>query len=376
MFFPMRLYQVGDYVLELFDQEWHGYNTSQASKATVFVESMKYAWGETQYRPKPRKIKVDGAVIHRTGKIVDAQINRLNQLSGSYIDIIAYGFQSCCGIYDNGCSCHRRWASDYLAWFHTRGIIDGVNSGKSNGSNIKLSVSMLIDAAWKPLNRFIWEWRRGRYAPSYRQPTPSPLTSAIRPYPSFKNIYKPHFMQWVKRIYDNDLVMYDPDVWAIVHEQNLPNWDIPMGYGHSWSSDYPNMFSPYEDTDIWSSVPTSIYAFRNLPTTGIVGMVVENSFDVWERTTENSFLSLSSLNQNMADKGYSGLLTSDIVYTGDGLFKPGFVVRSGEVLTGVPVPFSYPGFFPGQMKPVSSKVQITAEDETVEYAQFHTYRRM
>jgi hypothetical protein len=373
---PIRIYQVGDVQLRLFEEEWHGYDSSFSSKPNQMLLTDQYVWMNRQFQPSPRSISISGQLIGEGTNTKDAKINRLNQLAGAPTDVFAFVFAACCEDADCGCNCPNRGFTKDLLWVHTRGAIEKVDARSGSNGNFPIQVSINIAANWQPVNRFIWAFQPGAFNNYYEFPIPSPPESALWAYPLYtavegctgRNI-------WAKRVYEHDLIMYEPEVWEVLHEFHRPNYPFATGRGSDFFIDPAIEYSIYSDYAVWSSTPSSVYAFRTLPQSGIITFEVEKELDAWATHVETSTIDLAELDAELNAKGFTQLELTDIVYVGNTKFKPGFVVRSGAILENVQVNADYPGKFVGETGVNLSRIRVYTP-AGVNQAFLHTYRRL
>jgi hypothetical protein len=378
MAWPIRLFQAGDVVLNIYNQRWHGYSSTFGGAPSQMLQSDRYGWRQSQYFPAPRTIQISGSLIgdskHSTA---GNKFNALNRLAGRQTDIIAYTRATCCEDFDCGCGCGYQYGGDELIWLHTRGMITKVESQDSGLSIPGLAISIAIGATWRPLNRLIWSYRHSKYANRYRFPSPATPLDAIKPYPTLTavNAQCDQSLMWVKRVYADDLLMYDPSMWEGLHQYHRLAFEYETGYGENYVSDSSRTMFVRVSAAVWSARPSSVYAFTNLPASGQLSLWVRQDDDPWTDQELLTTVSLDDLDAELVAKGYGGLLVSDSVYIGDTRLKPGLIVRSGAVLSNVAVPVDYDQNFPGILG-VGTNRLIFDTPAGSQHAQVHTFRRL
>lgn len=189
--------------------------------------------------------------------------------------------------------------------------------------------------------------------------------SYISPYPRLIND-----RMWARKHYADPLIAYRPEVWAVLHTL-LRDTYPSTGYCLPWTSDGQSYWVG-SDPAVWNAVPLSLYAFRDLSTSGILSVTVTRQKSAWETEERVSTIDLADLNTAMAS--YGGISTADdVIVLGDYYRPPGFIVRAGTQViedvfprTDVSVPF-------GRLGVGVNKVVI--DPGGAELAALHTYRR-
>lgn len=333
----------------------------------------KTAYTATRQLPDTQEVEISGTFICQDCISVSDQINRLMSLGGvPHLDIIGYLPNACCGSGD--CSCGGLVTRDDVRWITTTGMITKVSravelndSGNYPGSVMEVSMTLVLEPYWYPLNRFQWEPIYGtdavddwevlttlqHFGGLYPKHPGSRIVFRRKHYAAFHLPYTPAL--WTYEYYDQDEYVVSS------FQTRTRSYSISLNSAR------------------WSAPPSSLYAFRNLPVSGMLYIDVYSTISPGNRHYTQSFLSLDSLNQLLSDYGHGGLYGTDIVMATDGLYSPGFVLRSGSPLTNgsqIIVPeWSYVDEAPGQLLGRNSTITFeNLPSEHVEVAWLHTLR--
>lgn len=132
----------------------------------------------------------------------------------------------------------------------------------------------------------------------------------------------------------------------------------------------------FVNPEYWSAPPVSMYAFTNLDATDELTIQVDRSKNLYsnERISQYSTLDLVQVNSDLQSAGYNGLYPTDILYGGELLPFPGFIVRSGEVLSDIRLQWSFDGRAAGMIGTGYNQISVSANTSDFEYAYLHEYR--
>lgn len=381
MLHPLRIYQLDDVVLHLFEESWPGYNTSFNASPIDMLHSDKKVWPEQRFQPQSHRFQIRGLLLNRNGLTKDQILNRLNQAAGYQIDVFAYTFMQCCDEVGCNCACVKSAPFDELLWLHTIGSLEKVDATREKKGKFEVVLTISTAATWQPVNRFIWQYRAGKYSNLFKHETPVAPEDNLKPYPRLRSIF--NFCSeylWAKRVYSDEFIHYDPDVWDILHDFHRITFDYQTGAGHTWT-DNTNSFFYFADRSIWSAPPSSVYAFRipQLQETkspfDSISIEVIKAIDAWQSDVQISTLDLIELNSDLVANGLAAIGVGDVIYAGDGKVQPSFIVRNGQIINGIIPNWTYPDSAVGVGGLGSNYVRITVPD-IMEYAQVHTFRRL
>lgn len=301
------------------------------------------------------------------------QLQALKKLVGLPTDIIGYFDNNCC---ENSCCACGGGRMSNIVWLTNFGVLNKLTVDNKDDRIMEITLDIVHGAYWRPLQRYFWQWTGVSGIPfNVKQKPLLPYANYFTRLPSAGEIFcrRCQCKHFVKRSFNDCLVGYDPDLWA------MATCDYPTDYPQSshamtWTvgEQVRNLFI---DPTIWGAPPLTVYALRNLPPVGEVKIAISRSEGEWSSVDEVSVLDLAQLNVDLVAFGYNGLQADDIVYLGDVIHKAGFVVRNGQILERPrPLP-TYPGKWVGYMTPGNIRMHIEIPD-TAQCAYLVDFRRL
>lgn len=366
-------YQIGDTAFHFHGELYNGETHNGAGRATTLFKSHQTLWPDMQYKPEMRRQTYNGVLLGDCTWTADQTYERLQRLVDTPTDIIGYVNAACCDD-SSGCACQGA-AGCRLVWYQNYGVLRSVKlTGRKDSLITDVSIDIEYGAYWRPLSRYFWEWTG--YTGEIEERAPIlPYAQGITPYPRCSMIYckRVNCTQFVKRVFTDCNLGYDPGLWVEENCQTAPGYP-KTGSAESWvSGDLNRVY--WNDPTVWNAPLQSIYAFQNMPQTGIITITAKHSAGVWDRVTETSSIDLSILNGALAAAGYGGLFNTDIMYIGDVTRKPGFILRNGVVIDTPRPAVDFPNEWPGYLTPGSIDLTINTPGAT-QTALNHIYRRM
>lgn len=371
------IYQIGEFVANIESSSLAGLKIdlprSFRGGLAQPANGVNAYYTHTRQLPELQDVQISGTIVCGDCLSVTDQINRLMAMGGvPFLDIIGYLPNACCG--SGECSCGGALDGHAVQWVTTTGMItkiDRATSVEDDGNlptnAMEISLSLVLEPYWYPLNRFQWDVVYGTDSVSDWDS----LTSILHWPGTYPRQPDGHFV-FRRKHYEKFHLPYAPNLWTYrYYDQAHFLVSAPQTRIRQYT------VSP--NTTRWNAPPQSVYAFKNLPTVGTIYIDVESQLAPGRHPISQSSLSLDGLNEMLFDYGYIGLVSSDIVYATDGLYAPGFIVREGEVLTyqgRVIVPeWDYAEEAPGQLLGRANKVTFqNLPDDQVEVAWLHTYR--
>lgn len=344
--------------------------------------------GFGQY-PEPLELSLTGTFMCSDCESVSDQFNRLLSMAGKpHIDVIGYLPNDCCCTGSSCGKCGDCQGDRPVTWLTTTGTIESVERGyevsgdtQYPGSMMSVSFKMILDAYWYPMNSYVW----------YPQYGAEPYDSFRQDADLVKGILPTHvdersrFYFW-KRNYVNENLLYDPLNWSEMYRYD----DAVYSPGF-----IPNVSAEFRyrvrvPRTRWAASPTSLYAFRNLPTDGEIRITVNSEIAPFQTQSFESTIDIVSL---FTEAFVIGIDTSefyptqyDSLIVDDGLYHPGFVFKDSlksfmqipnddwtdSLRTLVPL-WTYDTRAPGELLGVDNYVTIETPPE-VEIAYLHTFR--
>lgn len=359
----LKLFQIGNTPIHFHQQRWHGWEAKGRSKTTEALWSHQFFFQNRQFQPDQQTLKIQSIVVDQAGRTARQQVERLKQLVDFPTTVFAYDLHRAGAL--NSCACGSYGREDMM-WYSNVGILNSVNEDSDSGDYIEVTLAITVNAYWTSLNRYLWSWQGGEFDPLYPPLVTTPYENFIQQYP--KIIGEFGSSHWAKRPI-NKLIAYDPDLWAKQHLST--GLKLETGVGATWGA---GNHAYYGDDEEWSAPPLSMYAFKNVPTSGTISIYVQRTKNVYDAVEDLTTINLTQTNTNLLAAGLAALQTTDILYVGDGNPKPGFIVRGGVVIEKV-LSVAYPAAWPGQLSPGRNGVRFVLPGST-QAAYLHSNRRM
>ena len=157
----------------------------------------------------------------------------------------------------------------------------------------------------------------------------------------------------------------------------------------TWSEIMPAYASINTGVSHFNAEPSSVYAFRRLPTAGTITITVRRLYGnaIWEATEDVTTIDISTVSAKMIATGYGALRTSDFIYVGDLTRKPLQVYRAGVGFLPIAINIPYTSELPGSLGLGANHIHIDADfdfsalaEDVVpsvpQFAHIHTFRRI
>lgn len=328
--------------------------------------------------PEPQDVSITGTLVCQDCMSVADQMNRLMSIGGvPYIDVIGYIPNPCC----SGASCNlcaNCRTGHPVTWVTTTGIITSIDRQVSLDSRnphsseaVEIRVQLTLDAYWYPINRFLWDviWGTDE-VDLFEQTTLLEHHAATLPKaPTGKFVFR-------RVNYKNWYVATDPNLW------NSTYYDPAHFTAKSFESGtYEHIVRP--DRKRWSAPPTSLYAFRNCPSSGIITIDVTSEISPGRLVEQRSTINLAQISSLLTSYSLPPIQYNDIVFATDNAFAPGYVLRNNQPIMIqnntrlLKAEWSYPYQYPGQLLGRQNKVSFTGVDTyNIETAWLHQHRML
>lgn len=373
---PVNIYQIGNLPLHLHTlHPFEGKFSATGKPTSLFWSNRVYYPSKRYISGGSRDISMTGLLLNQCNLTAEMTLARLQSMVDMELDIIGYLDLGCCS--NSTCCACSGGSGCRLLWLETRGFLDSVDpKQRDNADVVEVSIGFKHSGYWSPIHRYFWNFGGGGgFANPLAMEAWTPYRDYMMAVPHCDEIFCDSCPceSFHKRNFEDCLLGYDPELWVAIACE-LPPFYPPVNYSTSWTTDQPKQYLTI-DADLWSAPPMSVYAFRNLPDTGTIQIDVNRPEGLWGGKAETTTLDLAALNDALDDGGYTGLLTTDIVYLGNVEKMPGFVVRGGEMIDNPrPLP-DYVGRWPGYLAPGYNTVKLTVP-EGVEFAYIHEMRRL
>lgn len=373
----LSIYQIGDVTINFFPSEWHGLTMQAQSAVQSLLFSNEVLFGAGPRQVEPQAITLTGIAVGLSTMSVQAQLNILSGLIGVETDIIGVEFIDCCSDINCCGRCGNKNGGDILP-FVTRGFLTRVQASQNDQAH-NITLTIQVSPYWTVMNRAIWKWGGHKLSVWVPQSPPAMPQLSIKPYPFATAFFNKECAtnMFVKRVWDDEFYMLDPDVWAWVHKLHRPGFPL-TGIGKTWDTDNIDAIV-WSDIKHFSAPPSSIYAVRNVSLTSVLTINVRRFVggDVWAARDLAATINFGDIDAQLASLGYTGILAGDIFYFGDTARKPIQVLRGGVILPAV-LTATYEGEYIGATGYNQSRVQITKAlySDPLEMAYLHTFRRL
>lgn len=329
--------------------------------------------------PEPIELNLTGTFLCSGCESVSDQYNRLLSMGGRpHIDVIGYLPNDCCCT-DSSCGqCGNCSGDKPVTWITTTGILESIDRSYTidgetpyPGSMVEVSFKMTLDSYWYPLNPYMW-FPRYDAEPydSFRQD--ADLIRSIMP----TDVTPASNFSFWKRNYPASLDFYDPTVWPLIYK-----YDDALASTYLENVSQTFRYRVRSPRTRWSAQPSSMYAFRNLPSTGEILIRVRSEITPFYVETFDSTLDLSTLSDLFVLTDEEQANVSLIVT--DSLYRPSFTAYNGDFFSTdglgnantdlfIP-PWEYETAFPGELLGVDNYVEITTPPG-VGLAYLHTFK--
>lgn len=326
--------------------------------------------------PEPMEVTISGSILCRSCISVNDQFNALLSVAGRpYVDVIGYLPNDCCTT-QGTCGCSG--GEHAVNWLHTTGFIKEVKRQweKEEAGEVRpeqgmeVEIEAVFSTYWMPLNPYVWEpYLDGGIVDGFRA-----LNTPVKhnfPKEVFQlTLDGKRLMVMNKKRYRDEAALYNIDLWPEM-------FDYRNGRGRGWKEWESYKVSP--SISAWSAPSSAIYAFKNLPTSGTLEIIVESEIIPYEIDEHSSTLDLESVDTLLADNGFTGLEETDIIIATDSLYAPGFIIRDGEILklNGTPLKplWTYEYSCVGQLLGVNNQVTIDTPNDVLS-AHLHVHRSL
>lgn len=367
----IRLFQIGDVRLyyNLFkDMD----DLLIPREADAIAESFSVAWSlKKQFAfggmgIKTKSFTLKEILFSTNAYTIDQRISDYTALvSRPYVHIFGYIDRGICPDLDIDGYIEEPVFDDNLFWVYTTGIVTKV---KPNRKDNMIDVEIDYQPAWESVNRMLWSYGKNVTTNTY---TPAYNVTDIQAVPMRVDISQNGTQLFNRRFYNDNLMMYDPRVWAVLHTAR------PIGYpetgiGTNWTT--VTNFNFHVDKKEWSVAPRSMYQFRYLPTSGGIRITASSQDNIWGTREVYYYLSLDELNLSMASAGYTAIDTNDRIVIGDYNGRISFVIRNNQILDNVVPKWTYNSEYLGQTGFGYNLISASLPASTTEMAQLHTFR--
>lgn len=379
----LTVIQVGDVWLNVYPNEWHGYENNSRGRTQELAFSREHVFAFSPRLTTPRTIQMTGFVVANGGYSIAEHLSKINSVIGVETDIIAREFVDCCDDLDCCGSCGNPKGNDVI-YLQTRGFLKTCRFEDQDGTHVA-NMTFETTSLWRPLNRYIWEWTTGKYPIFYKHPETSDVWRYLRPYPFWKDIADNSCKQWlfVKRVFQQDNWGLNPNIWHRIHSNHRPNY-VMTGQGWNWSEAMPYYQSINTGVSHFNAEPSSVYVFRRLPTSGTITITVRRLYGnaIWEATEDITTIDTAIVSAKMVAEGYGVLRPSDYIYIGDISRKPLQVYRPNVGFLPIAINISYTSELPGSLGLganhlfIEADLNVSVDGLTPQFAHIHTFRRI
>lgn len=377
---PLVVYQIGDipvfHLLKGIDNSGVKVDLSRKWQATstkvVGASGSVLSTDPTRAISDTSSLSLSGNLVFENGENPQNIINRIHSFGGlPNIPIIAFYYQEAVDV--NQLSL----ANVELTWLYTNGLIEETKIGGEyfsesdihNFNKATLDLNIRVAPYWRALDKLDWEYRKDRVRNPLENVSGGSGIALLPTNPS-QIITNNFFYRW-----SEGLDIFDTDLWGARFDNGERG-----GVGQVFTNE--PVFTFYEDPNIWNVAPVSIYAFTDLPLTGIISIQTERPllhFMGASKVTNTASLNLSSLNTALINAGLLGILSSDVIITGMASPFPGFIMRYNnvtnlyETISELRPEWVYTGAYPGETGLGQNTITISLPTANSKAAQLHSF---
>lgn len=232
---------------------------------------------------------------------------------------------------------------------------------------LPVSLTLVLETPWKALNSTYWKYVQSGIEYNY------PLTSVSGEAPLMgKDIKESWIFYYLSPTDEADYY----DITELITQGTSLN---RYALNYTALSGLPSQLTINTTPYVWNTFPTTLYFFKNLPTSNTDITLSVSQYRPYSSEvmiSEDSVFNCQELNTLMAVKGYTGLLTTDIVVLGNVRYFPGFVIRGGTILSDVKINASFPGNSFGQLYTETNKISVDSAVSTIQFAMYTTFNRI
>lgn len=362
------IYQIGNVLIRPVESSSAGFSleSNRSFKADVTQSRSGYDITLNSIRsPEPMEISLKNSFLCSSCRPNSQQMSEIMSIAGvPYIDIIAYIPNPCCPLHGQCSVCNGQGSN---LWLHTYGIVKSINRSVDYQTFTEgvqpYDMDLVLNTYWTPINKRSWSLSYGSVPTSlFDQGTEEVLAfpENVMPFSSESNS-----VYFYKR-QTSDEFYYDPDNW-------------PTFYGtessvvSSWTPNSKNIYVA-PSTKVWNFLPSSIYAFTNLPDSGDLEINVIGEFAPFQVQEYTSSISIGLIDSDLREQGFFGLLETDILYVGNiQQGRKSVIFRDGEFLDYAPIWNNYPRDHAGQLIGLNNRVDLNMPNGVLA-SWLHTYR--
>lgn len=259
-----------------------------------------------------------------------------------------------------------------LVWYVCYGSIATYSRNFSLRSDnsldtLPVALTLVIETPWRALNSTYWKYVQSGIEYNY------PLTSVSGEAPLLGKDIKENWIFYYLSPTD------EADYYDIT--ELLTQGTSINRYGLGWTTlaTLPSTLTVNTTPYVWNTFPTTLYFFKSLPITDTDVTISVEQYRPYSSElmiSEESVFNCQDLDTLMADKGYTGLLTTDIIVLGNLRYFPGFVIRGGTILSDVKIDATFPGNSFGQLYTETNKISVDSANTSIEFSMYTTFNRI
>lgn len=395
----LTVFQIGDVVLPLANEDWHGYGQSLDVKEIGYLFSDKLAFPEV--RGSGNDLKISGYILPTHIYMQDQLITKLMSLQRKVVEVIAFvDLDNMPDLMGEG---EEHAYETGPLWFENTCLVKSVEA-TNDGSKTTITINIKTDSYWTPLDRVKWQYRANKLSAGATYdivPNLIPFNTAFQftaPLPFRGDIqnYISHGRLFAKR-----KIVDSGNLYFGNYEYIFDNWDtywtenFRMGYpqvARQFTSlnTFGNEHFVSSDPTLFNAPLRSWYALSLFSASSLAGvatgnftLTVQTQKDGWHYETNVTEMNFADLLESYTARGYgSSFISTDWLFFGDTFMKPGFIARvniaNSQILSDVSPLMNYDGDWPGFCETGHSKVTLgfSGLDVTdLSFYALHLFRR-
>ncbi len=302
-------------------------------------------------------------------------INRLLNLLGNRVDVIAYEYVNKPQHYKSNCSCASCGCCPCdLLWLHSTGVVKSISIREEDFEKFYVDLTIEYDNYWKALNRVLWKASNEYFPTTFTKQLPETWLwyKMVHPYPSCDDITSGRCWSFHKLNYENNNWLYDPLYYPDIHCHHRNNYPATGSFSY-WTVGNDIVTNLFVDTRYWNAPALSTYLLKDFNIAG-ENLTIEISNNTGGRlynyTTTVDYDSLLDI----YDERSQTYDSDDILIFGD-VKGQAYIRRDSELLfyCGEAITRTY-GEFPAILYGGYNMIKINTNEAAL--AQHHYYRRL
>lgn len=430
----ITLFQVGDVPLYLklpmpsnvVVQELDNLTSTVAVSEKPLLFGQRVVYGERPFQQRPQSYTLEGDLYHTEAFDAASWVGKLAEYEGREVNLIGYlhhrgeafdhpqrfvardslhdlpygstwgqfiwgvtRWGACpltvCGVAGEGSLCA-------VQWLETTGMIRSVQVTPQRMRTPRVQIELSIQPRWTGLNPVFWTYKHGVFQHDVEQDLICECddpTLWVSRFPTCEQLLdgvRGQLGIFHRRVFDDTLYpcLMEPSAWQVMVDGCPSPYPVGRAVTAQRGAFQYEVFS-YPD-GFYNAPPTSLYQITNVLTTGVFRMVIQRKDGVWRMRRDVVEVNIEDVNTALNLNGLADVSATDRLIWGDVVYRAGFIVRNGSVLTAggrvfrLPIAGEngngYKGTHAGELSPGTNRVAITPPHQEVEFSALHLFGRI